>query len=167
MNYAAHSQALHGNERHRPGAEWGAKDTRILIPCRQARRGEIWFCHRFITPTGDAKTVSSEFAAEKLSRPFPWSDMGMSGVLRMPSGAQWTSGTCFLVSKVDAKVIVLCDSRITHLGYAGIIFAVFLLLNRFYFSTPFQLDLQTASRHCLPMKTAMRLGAICISGTIS
>jgi hypothetical protein len=29
------------------------------------------------------------------------------------------------------------------------------------------LDLRPASRHCLPMKTAMRASAICISGIIS
>jgi hypothetical protein len=35
----------------------------------------------------------------------------------MPSGAQWTSGKGFPVSKVDAKVTLPRDSCITHLGY--------------------------------------------------
>jgi hypothetical protein len=86
---------------------------------------------------------------------------------RTPSGAQWTSGICLLVSKLDLKVTPLRDSRITHLGYAGTIFEDSLFLKRFYFQRLLNLTSPPLPAIVIFMKTAMRLRAICISGIIS
>jgi hypothetical protein len=83
---------------------------------------------------------------------------------RMPSGAQWTSGTCLPVSKLDAKVTPLFDLRITHLGYAT---KLFYHLERIFANGAALLTFPPLPAMVSHMKTAMRALAICISGIIS
>ena len=107
---------MNGVFRTPSGAQW---TSGICLPVAKLDAYVSCPCDSRITHLGYADDYfRSEQPQKKLSRPFPRSDMGMSGVFRTPSGAQWTSGICLPVAKLDAKVSCLCDSRITRLGYA-------------------------------------------------